>query len=170
MGPEDSGMYLFRDDAGPEDAIVTGFGLEMGLRDFYVGMQAKVVSREAQDLFEKLAEIEILHQKQLLELYSKATGRAITIEEFQANIVEPAMEGGLTTDQYLERYNLDTESELEILSLAMAIEVQALDLYLRAAGNSTEAGTKDTLYAIAEEERSHITMLGQRIDQQQELT
>ena len=77
------------------------------------------------------------------------------------------MEGGLTTQQYLQRYSLDTESELEILSLAMAIEVQALDLYLRAAENSKEAATRDTFFRIAEEERSHIARLGQHIDRQQ---
>ncbi len=169
VGPEDSGMYLFSAEATPEDAIVTGFGLEMGLRDFYLSMKSSVASKNAQDIFDKLADVEIVHQKQLVELYASLTGEAMTLEEFQKKIADPAMEGGLTTEQYLQRYNLDTESELEVLSLAMAIEVQALDLYLRAAGNSKEAATRDTFFKIAEEERSHIARLGQHIDQQQEL-
>ena len=169
VGPEDSGMYLFSAEATPEEAIVTGFGLEMGLRDFYLSMKSSVASKNAQDLFDKLADVEILHQKQLIELYTSMTGEAIGLEEFQKKIADPAMEGGLTTEQYLQRYNLDTESELEVLSLAMAIEVQALDLYLRAADKSEDAGTRDTFYRIAEEERSHIARLGQHIDQQQEL-
>lgn len=162
-------MYLFSADTTPEDAIVTGFGLEMGLRDFYLSMKSNVASPSAQDIFDKLADVEIIHQKQLVELYKDITGQAITLEDFQEKIADPAMEGGLTTEQYLQRYNLDTESELEVLSLAMAIEVQALDLYLRAAASSSEAATGDIFFKIAEEERSHIARLGQHIDQQQEL-
>jgi len=162
-------MYLFEDAASPQETIITGFGLEMGLRDFYLRMKSRVASQEAQDLFDTLAGIEIIHQKQLVELYSNITGTQVTVENFQAKIVEPAMEGGLTTEQYLERYNLDSESELEVLSLAMAIEVQALDLYLRAADNSKEKTTRETLLTIADEERSHISRLGQHIDQQQVL-
>jgi len=161
-------MYLFSDDAGPEEAIVTGFGLEIGLRDFYIGMKPRMSSPEAQRLFDMLADIEILHQQQLTQLYTDITGEMITVEEFQTRIVAPAMEGGLTTEQYLERYNLDTERELEILSLAMAIEVQALDLYLRAADASKEKTTRDTLLTIAGEERNHITRLGRYIDRQEE--
>ena len=54
-------------------------------------------------------------------------------DDFAAKIVTPAMEGGLTTDEYLQLYKTDLDSETEVLSLALAIEAQALDLYLRAA-------------------------------------
>lgn len=169
IGPEDSGMHLFSRDATPEDVVVTGFGLEMGLRDFYLSMKNQVQSEDAKGIFDELADIEIIHQKQLVELYVSLTGNAVTLEDFQQKIVKPAMEGGLTTDQYLQRYDLDKESDLEVLSLAMSIEVQALDLYLRAAEVSKVSKTRDTLLQIAEDERGHINLLGQHIDQQQEM-
>ncbi|BHH83659.1 rhodanese-like domain-containing protein [Desulforhopalus sp. 52FAK] len=165
VGPEDSGMFLFVSEATPEQAVITGFGLEVGLRDFYVTMQSKVTTEKAKTLFAQLAEIEILHQKQLIEIYMTITGESTTLEDFNQKIVQPAMEGGLTTQEYLNRYNIDQESEVEILSLAMAIEVQALDLYMRAADNSGLEATKKTLLKIADEERNHITKLGQHIDQ-----
>lgn len=165
MGPADSGMHLFSSDASIEETIITGFGLEMGLRDFYLTMTSKVQSAEAAELFKTLAEIEILHEKQLLDLYNELVGKTITLEEFQEKIVEPSMEGGLTTEEYMQRYDFDMENELDILSLAMSIEVQALDLYLRAAEGSKVNLVSKTLHTIADEERSHITMLGQRIEQ-----
>ena len=39
----------------------------------------------------------------------------------------PAMEGGLTTAEYLARYRPDLENPADVVSLAMAIEAQALD-------------------------------------------
>lgn len=169
MGLPDSGMFLFSSDASPEEAIVTGFGLEMGLRDFYLTMKSQVKSSEAAELFETLAEIEILHERQLVDLYNELAGKTITLEDFQKKIVEPSMEGGLTTDEYMQRYDFDMESELDILSIAMSIEVQALDLYLRAAEGSKVGVAGETLHKIADEERSHIAMLGQRIEQLKEL-
>lgn len=169
VGPEDSGMFLFEGDVSAEDVIITGFGLEMGLRDFYLAMKDKVQTDEAVQLFEKLAEVEIIHQEQLLEIYKKLVGTTLCLEDFQKKIVEPAMEGGLTTEQYLSRYDFDLDKELDILSLAMAIEVQALDLYLRAAKSIAGSGAREALGIIADEERRHIGMLGRYIDQHKEL-
>jgi len=168
IGPEDSGMHLFVRSGNAEDAMVTGFGLEMGLRDFYISMQEKVAGEETKALFAKLADIEILHQERLVQLYSEFTGRQITMSEFSAKIVKPAMEGGLTTEEYLQRYHTDLDSELEVLGLAMAIEAQALDLYMRAAADSDNSEAKKVLLQIAGEERSHIASLSHFIDNRQE--
>jgi rubrerythrin len=69
------------------------------------------------------------------------------------------MEGGLPTEDYLERYHPDMESPADIVSLAMAIEAQALDLYQRAAARAP-ADTRAVLAQIAEEERAHLEQLG----------
>lgn len=169
VGPEDTGLQLFHDAATPLDAVIVGFGLETGLRDFYLSMQAKVSNAQTKKLFAQLADYEILHQNQLVALYGKMTGLSVTAEDFAEKVVEPAMEGGLSTDEYLELYDVDLESEIEVLSLAMAIEAQALDLYLRAAKGSENETTRKILLKIGEEERSHIGRLSDYIDQKGKL-
>lgn len=169
VGPEDTGMELFRGAIDPEDAVIVGFGLEIGLRDFYQSMAAKVSSEETKRLFAQLAGIELLHQDQLVALYGEITGRSIAVEEFVDKVVEPALEGGLSTDEYLNLYDIDFESEIEVLSLALAIEAQALDLYLRAAKESDNETTKSVLLKIGDEERSHIGRLSDYIDQKGKL-
>lgn len=169
MGPEDSGMHLFSRVDSAEEAIVIGFGLEVGLRDFYTSMQARVTREETRALFAKLADIEILHQERLVQLYGELTGNTLTVLDFAARIAEPAMEGGLTTEEYLQRFQADPNSELDVLGLALSIEAQALDLYLRAAAKTGDAGAKNVLHQIADEERSHIARLGQFIDNRQVL-
>jgi rubrerythrin len=168
VGPEDSGLHLFAGVGNAVEAVVVGFGLEMGLRDFYLAMQKQVTAEETRELFAKLADIEILHQEQLVRLYGELTGTTISVAEFAAKIAEPAMEGGLTTEEYLQHYNTDLDSELEVLGLALAIEAQALDLYLRAAAKSEEPGAQDVLRRIAGEERSHIARLSNFIDHRQD--
>lgn len=170
VGPEDTGLYLFSGSATPEEAVVAGFGLEMGLRDFYLSMRSEVSRESTRELFGKLAEIELIHQEHLAALYRKMTGTSTTVAEFAVEIAQPAMEGGLTTEEYLELYKVDLESEIEVLSMAMAIEAQALDLYLRAAKRSDGEDTRKVLLRIADEERGHIKRLSDYIDQQQVLT
>ncbi len=169
VGPEETGLHLFTREESPEEAVVIGFGLEMGLRDFYLSMQSKVSLETTKVLFGKLADIEILHQQRLVDLYREITGTSLTMTEFAGKIAEPALEGGLTTEEYLQLYAVDVDSEIEVLGLAMAIEAQALDLYLRAAERSDKQATKQVLLQIAEEERSHIARLSSYIDHQQEL-
>lgn len=168
IGPEDSGLHLFARASNGAEAVVIGFGLEMGLRDFYLSMQKKITAEVVKTLFAKLADIEILHQERLVQLYGELTGTTISVAEFAAEIAEPAMEGGLTTEEYLQRYHVDQGSELEVLGLALAIEAQALDLYLRAAAGSDNPEARRVLQQIAGEERSHIDHLSHFIDHRQD--
>jgi len=169
VGPEDSGLHLFAEVGNAEEAVVTGFGLEMGLRDFYLSMQKVVASEATKTLFEKLAGIEILHQEKLVQLYKDLTGTTISMHEFAEKIVEPAMEGGMTTDEYLLLYQADLGSELEVLGMALSIEAQALDLYSRAAAKTEIKGARRVLQQIANDERSHIARLSHYIDNQKDL-
>jgi len=168
VGSEDVGLHLFTGGTSSEDAIIAGFGLEMGLRDFYLSLREKVTKESTRSLFTLLADIEIRHQERLVKLYTEITGTTISLEDFAQKIAEPALEGGMTTEEYLQMYRTDLESELEVLGLAMAIEAQALDLYSRAADQSKDhQGFRKVLLQIAEEERSHMASLATYINQYQ---
>lgn len=164
MGPQDSGLHLFDGAQSIEQTLTIGFGLEQGLREFYLSMIPQVTSDEAKKLFTMLADIEILHQNQIVDLHNKISGESSSHEDFLAKIVEPAMEGGISTDDYINLYSPDLNRELDILSLAMSIEAQALDLYRRAADREENSEIKDALNQIADEERSHIERLAEYIE------
>jgi rubrerythrin len=164
VGPPDLGLHLFSGKESTEETIIVGFGLEQGLREFYLDMANRVVSAEAKSLFTKLADIEILHQEHLFKLYQDITGTTVSMEDFSTGTVQPAMEGGLSTKEYLNLYNPDLESEQDILSLALSIEAQALDLYQRAADNSPDDNSRKILQQIANEERAHMKRLAHYLD------
>lgn len=166
VGSEDVGLHLFSGGTSSEEAIITGFGLEAGLRDFYLSLQKKVTNESTKNLFAMLADIEIRHQERLVKLYTETTGVDITREDFAQKIAGPTMEGGLTTEEYLQLYQTDLESETEVLGMALAIEAQALDLYSRAAQQSENSQEFRTVFLqIAEEERHHIVKLSEYMDQ-----
>ncbi len=160
IGPEDQGLDLFSGKESPAEALIVAYSMEDGLREYYLTMIPWVANREARELFEKLAAIEAKHQARILDEYRNITGTEVDREQFVEAKVVPAVEGGLTTEEYVRLYKPDLESVTEIIGLAMAIEAQALDLYQRAADRSDNDESKKVLMQIADEEHSHLAQLG----------
>lgn len=164
VGQVEMGLELFTGDESPEVTLAVAYSLEEGLLDFYLSMIPRIKNADARNVFKKLSEIEIKHQDRIFKEYVKLTGKSDDREVFERDIVVNAVEGGLTTQEYLDLYKPDWESPADIIGLAMSIEAQALDLYLRAADRSGNPESKKALQQIADEERVHLTLLGKLMD------
>ncbi len=165
VGDVEQGLELFTGNESPLDTLVTAFSLEEGLREFYLSMIERVGSRTVRDLFRKLSDIEILHQQRILKEYNALSGEKWSVETFGPRKAAPAMEGGLTTEEYIGMFDPDLESPADVVSLAMSIEAQAFDLYERASARSQNDESREVLRRIAEEERAHMTQLGKLMAQ-----
>jgi rubrerythrin len=175
VGTPDLGMDLFTDRQEPRDVLILAYSLEQGLRDFYLAMGKKAVDTEVKSLFDKLAEIELEHQASIIEAYnrlnddsnskdSKDSMAPMDQDGFEDLVETSALEGGLTTEEYLELFNPDLNSPVEVISLAMSIEAQALDLYQRASLSFVDSKSKEIVQGIANEEKAHIASLGRLMD------
>lgn len=164
VGPEEMGLELLTGKESIEETLVVAYSLEAGLRDFYLSMIEKVRQDEIIDLFRKLAEIETVHQDRIFNEYLQVSGKQVSREMFERDLVFDAVEGGLTTDEYIQMFKPDWDSAVDIISLAMSIEAQALDLYTRASARSSDPQSETALKKIAEEERIHLEQLGKLMD------
>lgn len=165
VGTQETGMTLFSGKEEIEEVLFIAYALEAGLWDFYTLMQERVKQEDVQALFSKLSAIEMKHQDRLYAQYQQISPEPLSREEFARKAEGQAMEGGLTTEEYLALYPTNFEVAAEVISLAMGIEAQALDLYLRAAANCSKEGTNRALLGIAEEERTHLKLLGDLLDE-----
>ena len=165
IGPEEIGLELLTGKESIEETLVAAYSLEAGLRDFYLSMIEKVRQDDIKHLFQKLSKIEILHQDRIFNEYLKVSGKQVNREAFENDLVINALEGGLTTDEYIQMFKPDWESAVDIISLAMSIEAQALDLYTRASERSEDPRSEEALKKIAEEERVHLEQLGKLMDE-----
>jgi rhodanese-related sulfurtransferase/rubrerythrin len=163
LGPLDQGLELFDGSETLEEVLKVAYSLEMGLREFYLSMQDKVDGDELKGLFARLADIEIHHEQRVLDEYNQVTGSSLTREAFEPQVETRAMEGGLTTEEFTELFQPDWSSSQDILGMAMSIEAQAMDLYIRAADKCTGA-SRDSLLRIADEEKTHLRLLGEMAD------
>lgn len=162
---EEKGLSLFDGVASVRQALTVAYSLEAGLREFYESMTTKVESEPARQLFHQLSQIEVKHQDRILEQYTELTGEVVSREAFEAQKLPEVLEGGLTTEEYANLLMPSYDTVTDIIELAMSIEAQAMDLYLRASEKATDEAGKKALIQIANEEKTHLARLGQLMEE-----
>jgi rubrerythrin len=161
---EEKGIELFTGKESLEQTLVVAYAMEEGLREFYLSMVGKVENKAVKDMFQKLSQIETKHQERIFQQYIQISKAEVSRKKFEADLVVPAVEGGMTTEEYVNFFSPDWESVQGIIELAMSIEAQALDLYFRASKRTENKESKNFLCQIADEEQAHLQQLGKLMD------
>lgn len=156
----DQGMYLIEGDETAEDILALAYGLEDGACRFYRELAVKNELPEAKRLFETLSDAETRHKDRLWDRYRALPGKFSERRAFEEDVVPATLEGGLTADQLLTRYPESFREPAEVLELAMALETDALDLYLRMADAFDDPSVREILFDLAAEERNHLKKIG----------
>ncbi len=156
----DQGIYLIEGDEPLEEVISLAYGLEEGAYRFYRTLSGQSNDSEVQNLFAYLSQAEIGHKEKLWEEYKALKGGRVAHRAFESEISAKTMEGGKTADQVLEQYPGWIQGPREALELAMSLETDSLDLYLRMALKSKHEETKTVFYTLAEDEKTHLRSLG----------
>ena len=158
------GIDLFDGDQTPQEVLKIAYSLEQGLREFYLSMEKKAQNQQVKDLFAKLSDIEVKHQMSIYLAFCDIYPVTIEKDDFEAMVEKKALEGGLSTDEYLNMFNPDLDSPVDVISLAMSIEAQALDLYQRISEKIPTRESRRIVLKIANEEKAHLKSLGQLMD------
>jgi len=164
IGPVDLGIHLLDGQDDPLDVLKVAYSLEEGLREFYITMQTEAASDNVKQLFGTLSEIELKHQLSIYHTYNELSGEHIDETDFHRMVETKALEGGLSTREYLDLFQPDLTSETDVISLAMSIEAQALDLYQRVAQRVDNPESRNVINQIANEEKAHLSSLGKLMD------
>jgi len=164
VGTQELGMDLFSGTEAVEDILKVSYSLEQGLREFYLSMEEQATHPDVKALFAKLSDIEVKHQMSIYLAYNDISKDEVSKEVFEQMVETRAMEGGLSTREYLDIFSPDLDSETDVISLAMSIEAQALDLYQRVALKIQNSQSKAIVLKIANEEKAHLASLGTLMD------
>ena len=164
-GPQELNLELVRGDETPSEMIALAYGMEMGLGIFYRQMIERTEDPDLQALFVKLADIENHHKKRLFDFLAEIDPPDKDVETYEADIQPAILEGGFQLDEFMKKNELFLRAVPDVLDLAMMLETQALDLYMRFAENSTNAQTRDVLFTVADEEKAHLQSLGRLLEE-----
>ena len=109
--------------------------------------------------------MEDIHKDRLFGLYTDMEGGATDREGFEAGAVSDAMEGGFTTESFIQKNRESMQTPSEVLDMAMMLETQGMDLYLRYAEKSRDPKAREIFLGLGEEEKAHLGFLGALMDQ-----
>jgi rubrerythrin len=164
FGPPELGMVQLTGEETPTQIAVLAYGMEQGMADFYSKVAATTRESDVADLLKNLAGIEEKHKDKVFDLY-RALDPAVTDKQtFESQTVSRMMEGGFTTEEFLEQNREAMQTVDGVLNIAMMLETQGLDLYMRYAQKSENEKSKNVLFEIAEDEKAHLDALGRLME------
>ena len=153
-------MLLLKGDETPQDIIYLAYGLEEGLRKFYAAAAQLAIGPEIVSVLSKLAGIEVRHKQKLFDLYQTIDANATTLASFEDAVNSELAEGGLDPDRLLEESMSTFKTASDVLSFAMMLEAQGMDLYMRYAEKSQDPRVREILFTMADDEKAHLKSLG----------
>jgi rubrerythrin len=163
-GPAEVGMAMITGEESAVEIVVIAYGMEEGLRGFYAEMTPRIDNQDMAQVFRRLADVEVNHKERLFGLYRTLQPDSPDQEQFEEQVSTELMEGGLTPEEFVEANQQALKSEEDIINIAMMLETQSLDLYLRYSFKSEDTATKEVLYKLADEEKAHLVSLGRMMD------
>jgi rubrerythrin len=153
-GEYDSGLAYFSRASGAEELISLSWVLEEGNRAFYEHIAGETGEGEDGSFFRSLVLAEERHKETLRELYVLYSGR-------DADPVPPEgmgpgsfLEGGIPLGEALTRVR--GKPLREILELAIAMEANALDRYIKMGRAVEDERSRKVFLALAGEEQAHL--------------
>lgn len=145
-------------DYSVKDAIKAAIQMEKDGYSFYQKAAAQTSSDMGREIFESIAEDELMH----LDVFQKMFEEKIGKSEWK-NLVESSKKytniGVFPKDlKETEGENPDS-SELDALRIAMDSEKEAIDYYSKIRDNLTDRDVKEIIDEIIEQEKSHYNIL-----------
>lgn len=160
-GPREFHLGFIRGNETPDEIIFLAYRMEDGLKRFHEAFKSQTEDAALIRLLDGLIKAEESHEKTLLSL------REMPAAPLQKNSDDHAsglMEGGIDIDDFMAQNRPFLNDVPGYLDVAMMIETQALDLYLRMAADSRNEESRNILLRIANEEKSHLRLLGDYLD------
>jgi rhodanese-related sulfurtransferase/rubrerythrin len=156
-GPREFHLRFVRGDESPREILTLAYEMEKGLQGFHRTMRDRATDPGLAELLDHLVKAEGAHMRRLMETGLVAAERMKSVER-------PVMEGGIDAEEFLSRNEPFLGTVPGVIDVAMMIETQALDLYLRMAQESRRPETREVLFRIADEEKAHLAALGRLLE------
>jgi rubrerythrin len=159
-GPPEAGMAYFASGTGAADMASLAWALEEATRQFYevlVQTHSKSVEME---LFQNLAVAEERHKKTLADLNDRVTSEPVN--RMYDSHSRRILEGGMDLEAALQW--AEGKTVLEVLELALGLESNAYDRYLKMFEATNDELSKEVFRTIAAEEKQHLVRLTELMD------
>jgi rubrerythrin len=163
VGPQSLGMIQFSGKESPMEILGLAYAMESNLGAFYSEM-GSMKKQELADAFTQLVKFENGHKAKVFNLARERDSSIKNRDDMEQRSSIPALEGGMTAEEFLEGNKEYLKTPKGALEAAMMFEAQALDLYMRFALKAEGGASIELLHTLAQEEKNHLKILGKLMD------
>jgi rubrerythrin len=160
-GVPEAGTAYFAAAGRPEEFIALAWMLEEGSRRFYAEIPALVADEDTKKLFLDLTTAEEHHKASLVNLYKmfagEEPGQGFPGSIIPAEAAGDIMEGGMRVSEALKWAK--GKNPEAIFELAMALETNAYDLYIKMRRQMKDAKPREVFDQLSKEEKKHLELL-----------
>ncbi len=161
-GPPESHLNFVSQIESPEQVLALAWHFENAQSIFYRELQDNTTDKSIAGLFEELADYEENHKMHIAALCREANYSQAEIDKTASEIIE----GGFGKNSFLTGNRQHLDSDIGILSIAMMLEAQSLDLYMRLASETKNEAAQQILLKVAQEEKHHLLSLATMLEAQ----
>lgn len=167
-GDPEAAMAYFNDAVGLDQLVALACGLEEGTRLFYSGVGKQFAAdQETGALLHSLTVAEERHRHHLLTAYRTVAGEELDLKSLHGQLGDAVsgkvMEGAIEVATALAWAKGRTVEE--ILELAMSLELNAYDLYLKMSRVVENEKAAAIFLSLAGEEHLHLRQLSRLRDE-----
>ncbi len=161
-GPPEGGVAYFSTGQSAADMAALAWALEENTRLFYMSLAGMRPDTEEAMLFKALAKAEEHHEETLAAIHTDLSSDPV--KRFFRIQDKPILEGGVDMETALNW--AEGRTTVQVLELAIGLEANAYDRYLKMVDVSEKEDAKEVFRTIAKEEKEHLKRLGIFLDQQ----
>ena len=161
-GAYEAGLAYFSSASSPEGLISLSFALEEGNRVFYERISQDLKEEEAASIFRSMGQAEERHKETLRELHARISGKGGNPAHLEGIETGGFLEGGAPLKETLAWAKGKTLEE--ILELAIAMEANALDRYIKMGRAVPDERSREVFLALSREEQKHLERMTSLLD------
>lgn len=161
-GVYEAGLAYFSRASRPEELISLSIALEEGNRVFYERISRDLKEEKAASIFRSMAKAEGRHVETLRDLHARVSGKSGNPARPEGMGAGGFLEGGAPLEETLEWTKGKTLEE--ILELAIAMEANALDRYIKMGRAVSDERSREVFLALSREERKHLERMTSLLD------
>jgi rubrerythrin len=163
-GPPDRGMFLLAGVSGGGDILRIAGELEEGARLFYEAVRDILADEPSKTIFQSLADEEEGHRQHLLEACRKSFPGTACETPLAGKGAVVHIEGAFRLRDLTAWCREPGREPFAILELAMQIEADSLDFYLKLLAAPDYTYLRGILEPLAADERNHLERLGSLLE------
>ena len=165
-GPPDQGMFLLADVTSDGDLLRLAGELEEGARLFYEAVRDILADESSKRIFQSLAVAEEGHRRRLLD----ACGQLFpeTACETPSAVKDAVIhtEGAFRLEDLTAWCREPGREPFAILELAMQVEANSLDFYLKLLAATEYSSLHKVLEPLVADEKEHLAKLGSLLEKE----